>query len=183
MNDLDIVTCRQLKYRGLKQSRIKGSRYYVLPEVVINIDDIGDLRTLDNLIVDWEQFVFIPTIEDLLSFLGEDWWETRREHNKADPHRQVTSYSTVKESADQFYRASGMNVLWSLANLALLVKDVSHETLKVIKEFDKNIFTIVGGIYPTTNDVSFDKNIDYIIKGEGEKGLLYLCFYNYYDDF
>ena len=50
-----------------------------------------------------------------------------------------------------------------------------HETLRIVKEVNKNIITVVGGIYPTTCDVSFDKNINHIIKSEAEtklKGLL-----------
>lgn len=47
-------------------------------------------------------------------------------------------------------------------------KDFFHKTLKVIKEVNKDIITVVGGLYVTTNDLSFDKNIDYSIKGEGE---------------
>lgn len=46
--------------------------------------------------------------------------------------------------------------------------DIFHKTIKKIKEINNKIIIVVGGMYPTTNDLSFDKNIDYIIIGEGE---------------
>jgi len=42
-----------------------------------------------------------------------------------------------------------------------------HETLRIVKEVNPKIITVVGGIYPTTCEMN-DKNIDYVIKGEAE---------------
>lgn len=52
------------------------------------------------------------------------------------------------------------------------------ETLKIIKEVDKNIITVCGGLYATTFKKELESNelIDYIIEGEGEisfKNLIY----------
>ena len=43
-----------------------------------------------------------------------------------------------------------------------------YETLKIIKEVNKNIITVVGGIYPTTCDLSSYRNVDLKIIGEAE---------------
>lgn len=54
-------------------------------------------------------------------------------------------------------------------------KNIFHKTLEIVKDVDNKIVTVVGGIYPTTNEMN-DKNIDFIIKGEGEvkfKDLIY----------
>lgn len=47
---------------------------------------------------------------------------------------------------------------------------LAHETVKTVKKVNKDIITVIGGIYPTTSveEVLKDKNIDYIIPGEGE---------------
>ena len=46
----------------------------------------------------------------------------------------------------------------------------ARRAIEIIKETDPRITTIIGGIHPTikTEDVINDKNIDYIVKGEGE---------------
>lgn len=45
-----------------------------------------------------------------------------------------------------------------------------HNVAEIAKSVDKEIITVIGGVYATTNslEVIKDKNLDYLIKGEGE---------------
>jgi anaerobic magnesium-protoporphyrin IX monomethyl ester cyclase len=47
------------------------------------------------------------------------------------------------------------------------------DMFKFIKEIDKNIITVIGGIFPTTNNLFKNNDIDYIIDGEGELNFYY----------
>jgi radical SAM superfamily enzyme YgiQ (UPF0313 family) len=48
--------------------------------------------------------------------------------------------------------------------------DLAHLTAKIVKKINKKTIVIMGGIYPTASgsEVLKDKNIDFIIPGEGE---------------
>ena len=48
--------------------------------------------------------------------------------------------------------------------------ELAHKTVKIAKSVNKDITTVMGGIYPTTSveGVLKDKNVDFIIPGEGE---------------
>jgi len=53
----------------------------------------------------------------------------------------------------------------------------AHEICRIVKETDKGIITVMGGMHPTAapREVLDDRNVDFIIAGEGElsfKGLL-----------
>ncbi len=48
--------------------------------------------------------------------------------------------------------------------------EISHSTANIVKNIDKDMIVVIGGIYPTTSssEVLKDLNIDFIIPGEGE---------------
>ena len=48
--------------------------------------------------------------------------------------------------------------------------EAGHMTAKIVKEVSKKIFTVLGGVYATANPkrAAKDKNLDYIVVGEGE---------------
>ena len=50
----------------------------------------------------------------------------------------------------------------------------AHQTARIVKQVNKDIITIVGGAHPSSNpyEVLEDKNIDIVVKGEGEVTLL-----------
>ena len=54
-------------------------------------------------------------------------------------------------------------------------KKQTHNLAKIIKDIDKNYKVVIGGPYATAepDEILLDKNIDFIVKGEGE-----LPFYN-----
>lgn len=58
----------------------------------------------------------------------------------------------------------------------------AHKAAKIIKETNKEIVTVIGGVYATTNSrrVIKDENIDYLIAGEGEYSFKELL--NYIED-
>ncbi len=49
--------------------------------------------------------------------------------------------------------------------------EAAHETIAIVKAHNSRTTTILGGVYATVNqDIAFaDKNIDYVVCGEGEK--------------
>lgn len=55
-----------------------------------------------------------------------------------------------------------------------LYSEYSHKICKLIKEINKNIIVIVGGIHASAmpGEILKDKNIDYVIVGEGEYAFL-----------
>jgi radical SAM superfamily enzyme YgiQ (UPF0313 family) len=54
--------------------------------------------------------------------------------------------------------------------------DSGHRVAQLVKKINKNIKTVIGGVYATTNNdkVAKDKNIDAVVSGEGEYILRYL---------
>lgn len=50
----------------------------------------------------------------------------------------------------------------------------AHELARIVKEIDPKIFVVMGGAHPSSNphEVLKDKNIDMVVKGEGEITLL-----------
>lgn len=50
----------------------------------------------------------------------------------------------------------------------------AHQTAKIVKEVDKDIFVIMGGAHPSVaaKEVLKDKNINLVVRGEGERTLL-----------
>ena len=63
-----------------------------------------------------------------------------------------------------------------IGQMALEYKDCIHKSFEIIKKVNPNIITLTGGIYPTLSPeiVTKDKNIDYVIFGEGEDRILKL---------
>lgn len=64
----------------------------------------------------------------------------------------------------------------AISAMTIMYRDCVHRSFGLVKEVDKNIITVIGGIYPTLSldSAAKDKNIDYIISGEGEERLLSL---------
>ncbi len=64
----------------------------------------------------------------------------------------------------------------AISAMTIMYKDCIHRSFELVKEVNKDIITIIGGIYPTLSldIVTKDKNIDYIISGEGEERLISL---------
>ena len=60
-----------------------------------------------------------------------------------------------------------------ISNLSLEYWRQPHFCAKLVKEVDKDIITIMGGVHPTVlpNKVMEDQNIDFVILGEGEERL------------
>lgn len=50
----------------------------------------------------------------------------------------------------------------------------AHETARIVKQVDENILVVMGGAHPSSkpDDVLKDKNVDMVVKGEGEITLL-----------
>tara|TARA_B100002003_G_C14107139_1_gene532496 strand:- start:45 stop:1592 length:1548 start_codon:yes stop_codon:yes gene_type:complete len=61
----------------------------------------------------------------------------------------------------------------AITNLSLEYWRQAHESVKLAKEVDQSIITIMGGVHPTTlpYKVMEDLNVDYIILSEGEERL------------
>lgn len=60
--------------------------------------------------------------------------------------------------------------------MALEYRDCAHKSFEIVKKVDPSIITIFGGIYPTLSPemATKDRNIDYVVMGEGEKRLIAL---------
>lgn len=63
-----------------------------------------------------------------------------------------------------------------ISAMTLMYRKCYHRSFELAKEVSPNIKTVIGGIYPTMSldIVTKDKNIDYIISGEGEERILSL---------
>lgn len=57
--------------------------------------------------------------------------------------------------------------------MTIMYRRMTHTAFRLIKEVDKNIISVVGGIYPTQslNMIIKDPNIDFIVSGEAEERL------------
>lgn len=64
----------------------------------------------------------------------------------------------------------------TISALTLEYKGCVNKSFEIVKQVNKNIITILGGIYPTLSIeiASKDENIDFIIRGEGEERLVAL---------
>ncbi len=70
----------------------------------------------------------------------------------------------IKTENPHYVLVSGMTVEY---------KECVHKTFEIVKQFNKKIITILGGIYPTLSIhiATLDQNIDFIIRSEGEERL------------
>lgn len=61
----------------------------------------------------------------------------------------------------------------AISAMTIMYRKCVHASFEIAKNINKNIITIIGGIYPTVSldIVSKDANIDYIVSGEGEERL------------
>lgn len=66
--------------------------------------------------------------------------------------------------------------LVGISALTLEYRQCVHRSFQIVKEINKNIITILGGIYPTLSIeiAGRDRNIDFFIRGEGEYRLIHL---------
>ena len=64
----------------------------------------------------------------------------------------------------------------AISAMTIMYRKSIHRSFELVKEVSKEIKTIIGGIYPTLSLdlVKKDKNIDYIVCGEGEERLINL---------
>ena len=55
-------------------------------------------------------------------------------------------------------------------------RDSVHKTFEIIKKAEKNVLTVLGGVYPSISpDVAKeDDNVDFIVISEGEERLIKL---------
>lgn len=121
--------CLKLKVLGLYQKRHTGARYYITPDLVMNSEDLGTLQTKTGEYGDITPFVYIPTIEDILAFLGPHFGEIRRMVNHDNPDMNVCAFAfqPIDESG-LILRAFGAGVKEALANLAIAIYGAKNPT-------------------------------------------------------
>ena len=97
--------------------------------------------------------------------------EGRYEVKVIDAYKEdLTQEEFAKRIADEKPDVVGLTVLMDYFGKTL------HRAAAIVKQVDEKIPVVVGGVYATTNieKVMADKNIDYLIAGEGEQAFSYL---------
>ena len=119
---MNYETCLKLKVLGLYQKRHTGARYFITPDFVMNSEDLGSLQTKTGEYGDITPFVYIPTIEDVLAFLGPNFGEVRRMVNTDNPEMNVCAFAFQPiDDSGLILRAFGAGMKEALANLAIAV--------------------------------------------------------------
>ena len=119
---LDYSTCLKLKVLGLSQSHKTSSRYYITPDLVLAVQDLGLLTTIDGYDADWTPFVFIPKQEDIVDFLGSDLGEVRFMAGASSEERAWCAIARAALEGDVVpRRVFGVSMLEALAELAISV--------------------------------------------------------------
>lgn len=82
-------------------------------------------------------------------------------------------YGLVEEEIKKKIKEIDPKIVGITCQSTLHAQD-AHETAKIVKQVDKQILIIMGGAHPSSNprEVLNDKNVDVIVKGEGEVTLL-----------
>ena len=128
----DYETCLKLKVLGLNQNRQTGSLYFLTPDFLLNIEDIGQIKAPTGMYVDVTPFVYVPTLEDLFNFLGKDFGEVRIMNDVTDFHKRVCAYARAPlGTSNETVRAFGAYIWESLANLAIAVKTYEEKPASV----------------------------------------------------
>lgn len=113
----------------------------------------------------WHNFPY--TVGLLSSILTRHGYEVQI----IDANLENLSEGSLKEKI-----ANIQPTIVAISAMTIMYRECIHRSFEIIKEVNKNIITIIGGIYPTLSlgIVAKDKNIDYIISGEGEERIISL---------
>ena len=97
-----------------------------------------------------------------------------------EPYYDVTILdANVNDMSEELFAAEIIKLKPQVVGISVLADELwesGHVTARIIKEIDPDITVVMGGIYATLNypEIIVDKNIDYIVRGEGEFILIHL---------
>lgn len=103
----------------------------------------------------------------IVDSLVEGW------HNRVDITEDMIRVGLSFEEIENIIRSYRPEIV-GVSNLFTKQRENAHRIYEIVKRIDANIITIVGGAHPTAMPeiVLSDKNVDYVVIGEGEETLL-----------
>lgn len=136
----DFDLCLALREAGFPQKREQGSRYYIRPDMLIKIDDLGVIRSdgdtdFENI---FETLVFKPTLGDIeeasRSFFTQVAWTV---------NAGCFAYSNAPnpdapEGTDPYIRANGTSEWGARVNLYLSVKNGQNHIVIPPQQLDES---------------------------------------------
>jgi radical SAM superfamily enzyme YgiQ (UPF0313 family) len=111
----------------------------------------------------WHNFPY--TLGLLSAVLIQEGYDVRIIDANVDNLDEESVREKIEEIKPDVVAVSAMTIMYA--------KSI-HKSFELVKQVNKEIITVIGGIYPTLSSelVMKDKNIDYIISGEGEERLV-----------
>lgn len=97
-----------------------------------------------------------------------------------EPYYDVTILdANINDMSEELFAAEINKLKPQVVGITVLADEFwesGHITARIINKIDPNITIVMGGIYATLNyqEIIVDKNIDYVVRGEGEYMMIHL---------